>query len=562
MEMATFYPAQYFDDPTNESVSGEKLFAVALKEQLSDNFTVFHGFEWIAQSGKQRRVKAGEIDFLICHPALGMLIVEIKGGFISLNQENRKWISTSHQGIARTISDPYVQAKKCVDGLSEKLREKLASDDYFDIYHAVCFPDCELVGDLPAHGDPRITIDCQGMNHLNEKIAEIHKFFHEEKEHRPGEKSYEEIIEALKILFAPQLQSKGSISAELRSQEIEFQRLTFHQTKVIDMVKSNRYLLVEGCAGSGKTLLAKKLAEIRKSENKQTLVLCFNELLGQELYHDLEPLGRITAGHFHDICSRITGTTINPNGDFETEYNRLVNLTLETLKNGFSKLFETPKFDSIIIDEAQDFEPLWWDIVEQLLVANGFLAVFTDANQALYGNEKGVPADRFPFTNLQLCENFRNTKCIHEDVTQFYVGTEETYCIGPWGKAPDWIEAKTVNDQWNILNKLIDILTNEEHVHQSDIIVLTPLGMGSTMFKNQSSVGSFNFVPYEKRNDYTINWSTIRRFKGLESPVVILLEFEESFKNHPRMEELLYVGMSRAKSSLFIISPEKYTEQS
>jgi ATP-dependent exoDNAse (exonuclease V) beta subunit len=40
------------------------------------------------------------------------------------------------------------------------------------------------------------------------------------------------------------------------------------------------------------------------------------------------------------------------------------------------------------------------------------------------------------------------------------------------------------------------------------------------------------------------------------------LEFEESFKNHPRMEELLYVGMSRAKSSLFIISPEKYTEQS
>jgi superfamily I DNA and RNA helicase len=142
------------------------------------------------------------------------------------------------------------------------------------------------------------------------------------------------------------------------------------------------------------------------------------------------------------------------------------------------------------------------------------------------------------------------------------VGTEETYCIGPWGKAPDWIEAKTVNDQWNILNQLIDILTNEEHVHQSDIIVLTPLGMGSTMFKNQSSVGSFNFVPYEKRNDYTINWSTIRRFKGLESPVVILLEFEESFKNHPRMEELLYVGMSRAKSSLFIISPEKYTEQS
>ena len=53
------------------------------------------------------------------------------------------------------------------------------------------------------------------------------------------------------------------------------------------------------------------------------------------------------------------------------------------------------------------------------------------------------------------------------------------------------------------------------------------------------------------RNDRTVLMDTVRRFKGLEAPVVILwgldgIDWEQS-------EELLYVGMSRAKSLLVVV---------
>ena len=53
------------------------------------------------------------------------------------------------------------------------------------------------------------------------------------------------------------------------------------------------------------------------------------------------------------------------------------------------------------------------------------------------------------------------------------------------------------------------------------------------------------------RNDRTVLMDTVRRFKGLESPVVILWGLDGA--NWERSDELLYVGMSRAKSLLVVV---------
>lgn len=54
------------------------------------------------------------------------------------------------------------------------------------------------------------------------------------------------------------------------------------------------------------------------------------------------------------------------------------------------------------------------------------------------------------------------------------------------------------------------------------------------------------------RGDNTVLIDTIQRFKGLESPVVILWGLDTI--DLARSEELLYVGMSRAKSMLFLVA--------
>jgi ATP-dependent exoDNAse (exonuclease V) beta subunit len=45
--------------------------------------------------------------------------------------------------------------------------------------------------------------------------------------------------------------------------------------------------------------------------------------------------------------------------------------------------------------------------------------------------------------------------------------------------------------------------------------------------------------------------SSIHAFKGLESPVVILAELDDLA--HPRVDELWYVALSRARSHLIVL---------
>jgi superfamily I DNA/RNA helicase len=48
-------------------------------------------------------------------------------------------------------------------------------------------------------------------------------------------------------------------------------------------------------------------------------------------------------------------------------------------------------------------------------------------------------------------------------------------------------------------------------------------------------------------------FSSIRAFKGLESPVVVLCELEDLERES--MDAQLYVGMSRAKNHCVIVAP-------
>ena len=45
---------------------------------------------------------------------------------------------------------------------------------------------------------------------------------------------------------------------------------------------------------------------------------------------------------------------------------------------------------------------------------------------------------------------------------------------------------------------------------------------------------------------------SIRRFKGLERPVIVLVELKP---DDPRLDRLLYVGASRARQHLVVIAP-------
>ncbi len=58
--------------------------------------------------------------------------------------------------------------------------------------------------------------------------------------------------------------------------------------------------------------------------------------------------------------------------------------------------------------------------------------------------------------------------------------------------------------------------------------------------------------------DDVILCETIRRFKGLEKPVIVLVELREDDK---RLDRMLYVGASRARQHLVVIAPAGVLEK-
>ena len=63
---------------------------------------------------------------------------------------------------------------------------------------------------------------------------------------------------------------------------------------------------------------------------------------------------------------------------------------------------------------------------------------------------------------------------------------------------------------------------------------------------------SLNFVNKDRKVKEKIRVTTVKRFKGLESLIIILWGSKETWND--RSKELIYVGVSRAKSLCYIIN--------
>lgn len=60
----------------------EQIVFEAIRKGLSDEWRVFHSFDYVTRDLNRKRWD-GEIDFLLYHPKKGMLVIEVKGGAIS-----------------------------------------------------------------------------------------------------------------------------------------------------------------------------------------------------------------------------------------------------------------------------------------------------------------------------------------------------------------------------------------------------------------------------------------------------------------------------------------------
>ena len=129
------------------------------------------------------------------------------------------------------------------------------------------------------------------------------------------------------------------------------------------------------------------------------------------------------------------------------------------------------------------------------------------------------------FRPFDLTVNCRNTQAIHREVMKKYEGEVEPEvdrARGPRGRAaPDRRPGRRRSP------RVLERLCGKEEVPPQDVVVLSSHGFEQLGGRAVASPAAITFVKEPEAGRAYVRFSSIRGFKGLESPVVILCELED-----------------------------------
>jgi len=514
-------------------------------EQLDDAFVIYHSVDWVV-GGRAGRDE-GEADFVITHPELGLLALEVKGGRVAYDAATKRWTQTGHSGTHGLDEDPFHQSKGAMHSLVRILEAQPGWDRWKPSYgFGVAFPDGTY--DTAAHpGAPaEIVIDRHDLARLAERVPEVMRTWA-----RGGRRFGAEGMEAVSKALGFSVEIRTPLRLRFDEEDKKIVELTSDQAWVLAFVLHRRRAAVTGPAGSGKTVLAVSVAKQLATAGHRTLLTCFNRRLGEHLRASVGGFGGIDTVTFHQLCVQMAneaGVDLPPE-DAGPASPYFEHQLPDALAEAADRL--GPRYDAIVVDEGQDFREWWWPALLSLHTDpdGGFLYVFADDNQNLYGGALPVgEGDRVGPISL----NLRNTKQIGEFVSVFYKGEQEPIARGPEGQPVEILGYAGEDDLEHLLAVVLRNLVEEEHVPLEDIVVLTPSGTGKSRLRRTGTVDGYRLS--ETVEPGTVLATSVHAFKGLERPVVILAELGD--KHLEDLRDYLYVGGSRARNHLVVLAAE------
>lgn len=532
-------PEEILNDPLRSS---EVQVYTALKGQLDSDYHVYYSSPWLGTRPDGSEID-GEADFLVAHPVKGLLAIEVKGGRVAIDN-NDQWTSTDRHGFKRKVKNPVKQALSSKYQILKKLNKSPHwTQRYINANHGVVLPHSVRPGrdfrpDMPLN---LFAFDTD-VSYLDSWVSTRMEISSDRYDMLGVDGLY-----ALEDMFTREIRLKVRLGTHISQDMKDISLKTDEQVLIIREMEDNPRMAITGAAGTGKTVLAIEKALMMAEENKKVLLLCFNRPLGLYLGDVLAEYPTITATHFHQYCSDVANASGAKGSDF----------TQDTLGNNLIDNFVDAgleEYDAVIIDEGQDFKDSWLNSLEVVVASgdNGVLYIFYDDNQNVMRNSVSY-IDSLISAKYRLTRNFRNTKKIFRKTEKYYTGKTRVRPIGPEGTPPAFHEASSDTELKSVLAARVGSLIKTDRIPAGDIAVLFPDSKSADKVKDNRGyrIGPYRACNSEHRSSDMLCVDTIRRFKGLESPVVLLVINGDTAKS----DELLYTGLTRAQAALEIIGP-------
>jgi hypothetical protein len=556
------------DVSPDEIVHGsEKDVYVALRDQLPDTYRVVHSLPWLRpnRDAADKPLREGEADFVIFHPDYGLLVLEVKGGE-EMFARGHLWFRKLPEG-ERKITNPFEQARRnmhaLTDAIEERTGKRITTKDYVYGY-AVVFPGGRAVGELPLDVADEILIDGDRMHELERMVVKAFNAFPS----KVGKLSRDKFVEMLDVLL-PRFQIMRPLTPQIEAGHEKLLELTDNQALAFRGLFSNHQLLVEGVAGSGKTLLAVERALAFAREGTRCLLVCYNKELAAWIREQLaadpdraRAASLVDVYHFHALAAELAeeaGLPFDVPSDPVKKRQFWDEDAAGIMENACASLFALgePRYGALVVDEAQDFAELWWYPLFSLIKdgANGSIFVFMDLAQSLRSAASPPPFE-FP-ARYSLNVNCRNTRRI----ARLSANLAELETVSPKG-APigptiRMIRAGTQAQQAGLVAAELRRLLETEKLSPRQIVLMGPAARDRGSLARMSEVSRIPIVTSaaEWRNGKGVLCSTARSFKGLEADVVIVYDLAALGPGFTSAD--LYVACSRARHLLVLVTHDE-----
>lgn len=527
--MARFFPT--LDDAEFRS-EGEFILFQELAT-LDDGFTIIHSLPWLRgrtkrvysqalkkylQVSMERKHLSGEVDFVILHPKLGMLCIETKSGLYKPSG-----VRFIHEYGGYEI-DPLNQAKDNTFVLADMLQSwKMKCP----IGYAVHFPDFNLEASQIASAylpldrplPDGILILHKHHRDIPSRIVQIMTHWKTALNYS-GQQEFSREIDIFLEAVWPMEARGGHLGRKIIADGELWLRLDEKQARQVALCLDTDRRLIAGFSGSGKTLIARCLAEQFAARGLKVLFLLKNRQITQKVAGQLSHLGRlVTVQTFHSYCESM-GVPNREGSGGEPNYDAHHLALHGTVDH---------QYEVLIVDEGQALNE-----ADHLALRDHFVNarkfIFADELQILPGIENGSSyrflEDTYSERFFYLATVYRNPRGITQTMLEMRPPRHEVNCPRPISEED--LSRCISRDVPKRIKDLIAELSNAGVMTQ-DIIVL---GQFSSSLEG---IDASRF--------------TISSYRGMEKPVVIVVA------GFDMDDTTLACALGRATSRAYIVVP-------
>ena len=533
--MAQVHPAGWRELSVTGAAQREIETLALLATALPDDYMIFHGVHW---TNVEKGFSAyGEIDFILVAPNGRLLLIEQKSGFLTETDEGlaKKYPGMDKPKLIRS------QIMRTVAALMQRYGKEGGS---LSIDYLLYCPDYQIKRLEIAGIDAARVVDARNKEQLPLLLQKI----------LPTSEISAERERVLRFL-SDVLQLFPDPSAMIGQAHTLVTRLSGGLATWARQLEFSPFRLrVIGTAGSGKTQLALTEFSATIASGKTALYVSYNRPLADHVQKIVPAGGRVAS--FHQLCD-----------SFAREKGWLPDYQEPDIWKKLEQHLATAdippewQFDTLIIDEGQDFSASWRDALLRLLKPDGRAIWLEDPMQNLYGRET-VPLPGW--ISLRSATNYRNPRQIVDLLSSLApAGSQTTEAASPFAGADIDVLTYAEQDQAQMFAQTKQAITRclGAGFRRQDIAIVSFRGRENSALLNLDTLGNHSLKSFEGHYDLFGNpifrngellTESVYRFKGQSAPAVIFTEIDFEHLDDKNFRKL-FVGMTRARLKLVLV---------